>query len=571
MTSKYRLLFGLLAKNSLSGTSKKGRLPGLFVVALTTIPLVAIVCFMLHTLTKSAVARGIFPQAVTLVMASTQVITFFFAVHGILSTLYLSDDSQFLSSLPVSPTTVFFAKISVVYVKELIISAYVLLPSLLTMAITADAYGYKVFSAFYPLVLVITLLTPILPLALASIISMPLMYLSRYFKRRSAVGTVVILILLGCLFGLYFFVIPEISNTNSVIILSDSAVSAIVKVATIAYPDKVVVYTALGINAWVNFGISLGIYTGLIAFITLITKLFYAKAVSSQMETTKAQASKSKKMTKQSHLLTLLERDFKSIVRYPGLAVSSFLNVIISPIMLIVTYTLTDTDSYTVLLSTDDGGTIFIPMVQTGVAFLYAILLNAGINTTASLAFSRDSKAYYIMKHLPLNPKEFIEEKVVFANIVSVIGIAILTIIAGALMDIGIVNSLLFFVVLFIITSGVNAFSIYIDMLKPNLDWKDTSELQRGNSWILLPYLLCMAVAILIIVLACIFSATGPLFGEIGSYALFWGVTAGIALIVATAFNTLLFKRGVRLYEKMDDNKTGSKTKSTSYKGRFLK
>lgn len=572
--SKYRLLFGLLAKDFYKGTSSgKKKFVGIIVTGLSTLPLLIVICVMLYTLTKSAVGRGIFPQEVTLVVGSAQVITFFFAIHGILSTLYLSEDSQFLASLPVSPTTIFFAKISLVYLNELIISAYVLLPSLLTVALTASSAGYIVFPAFYALIPIIILLTPMLPLAIASVVSMPLMYLSRFFKRRSVVGTVVILILFGALFALYFLIVPEILDTSSVVNLSDGAVSAIVKISNVAYPDKVVIYTALGINPWVNLGISVGIYTGMISFIILISKLFYQKAVSAQAETTKSTITRHREQKRQSHVLALLERDFKSLVRYPGLALSSFMNVILSPIMLIVTYAFTDADTFTVLLSAEDSDTIIVQMVITGVAFLYSILLNTGINSTASLAFSRDGKAYYEMKHLPIKPSEIIAEKVIFANIVSAVGIVVLTVIVGAMMRVGVVNTLLFGVIMLIISSGINALSIYIDMLKPNLDWKDTSELQRGNMLILLPYLVCMAIAVVVIVISCIFSATAPIFGEIGSYALFWCITAGVAIAVAVIFNLLLFKRGYRLYEKMGENKVSPKRKNESYalKSGFLK
>ncbi len=572
--SKYRLLFGVLAKDFYKGTSSgKKKTAGIIVTGLSTLPLLIVICFMLYTLTKSAVGRGIFPQEVTLVVAATQVITFFFAIHGILSTLYFSEDSRFLASLPVSPTTIFFAKISLVYLNELIISTYVLLPSLLTVALTAKSAGYIVFPAFYLLIPIIILLTPVLPLAIASVVSMPLMYLSRFFKRRSVVGTVVILILFGALFALYFLVIPEMMDTNNVVNLSDGAVSAIVKISNIAYPDKVVIYTALGINAWVNFGISVGIYSGMIAFIVLVSKLFYQKAVAAQAETSKSAFTRRSEQKRQSHLIALLERDFKSLVRYPGLALSSFMNVILSPIMLIVTYAFTDDDTYTLLLSAEDSDTIILPMVITGVAFLYSILLNTGINSTASLAFSRDGKAYYEMKHLPIKPSEIIAEKVIFSNIVSAVGIVVLTIIVGAMMRVGAVNTLLFGVIMLIMSSGINALSIYIDMLKPNLDWKDTSELQRGNMLILLPYLVCMVIAVVVVVVSCVFSATAPLFGVVGSYALFWCITAGTAITVAVIFNLLLFKRGNKLYEKMGENKIYSKRKneSNALKSGFLK
>lgn len=560
--SKYLLVFKLLLKNQYSVRREGKKIISPIVGTLSTLPLMAVICVMLYTITQTAVQKGIFPHEVTLIIASAQVITFFFAVHGVLSTLYLSDDAGFLSSLPVSPTVVYFAKISVVYVNELIISTYVLLPSLLTVALTASAHGYYVFPAFYPLILPIILLTPLLPLAVASIVSMPLMYLSKFFKKRSVVGTVVLLILFCALFAIYFVTFPEIANTENLTNLSSGTISAIVRIANIAYPDKVVVYFSLGINPWANLGIAIGIYGGLILLITLISKAFYARAVSAQIETSKKNSAKSKKLTRQSHISALLERDFKSLVRYPGLALSSFMNVILSPIMLVVTYLATDSDSYTILLSAEESGNILVPLVQTGVAFLYSILLNSGINASATLAFSRDGKTYYLMKHLPVKPNEIIFEKVLFANIVSAVGVVLLTIIAGTVMKVGAVNALLFGLVMLIISTGTNAFSIYIDMRKPNLDWKDTSELQRGNMLILVPYLVCTALAIFIIVIASVFSAMEPIFGEIGTYALFWGLTAVIALIISVAFNLLLFKKGESLYEKMDDNKTAPKNRN---------
>ncbi len=560
--NKFLLLFKFLAKNYFGTTvGKKHKVPNLVLAGLFTSPLLVLICMMLGTLTPLAMQNNVFPHVVTVVVLSAQALSFFFAVQGILSTLYLSDDNAFLSSLPIKPTTLYFAKISVVYVNELIIAAYVLLPALLTMSITASISGYYVFPAFYPLILLIILLTPILPLALASVLSMPIMYLSRFFKRRAAIGTVTTLILFAVLFGFYFAIVPQFSDSNSIEGLSENAVSIIVKVANVGYPDKVLIYASLGINSLANFGITAAIYVGLIALITMMTKAFYGKAVAAQLETRSGKSSHKSNFRKNTHIAALLERDFKSLVRYPGLALTSFLNAVIAPVVLIVAFKFSDPEAYSIMLSPEEKENLIVPMIQTGVAFLYSMLLNSATNMSAVLAFSRDGNAYYVMKQLPIKSKEFIAEKILFANIVSAVGIVVLAIIVGAFMETGAVNALLFGLAMMIFTSGINALSVLIDMKRPNLDWKDTSELQMSNILLAIPFLICFVVAVAIVLLACTFAATEPLIGYVGSYAAFWGTVIAISLLVAGIFNVLLFKKGEILYDRMDENKYKTKEK----------
>ena len=120
-------------------------------------------------------------------------------INKVTDALYFSADNQILLTLPVQGNRVFLSKIIVFCVSELARNCFSLWPLLL-------AYGmsYGMAWYFYPWTIVVMVLLSILPVALASVISIPFIYIKAFLRRFPFVQSVTFLAALIALTALIF-------------------------------------------------------------------------------------------------------------------------------------------------------------------------------------------------------------------------------------------------------------------------------------------------------------------------------------------------------------------------------
>lgn len=176
----------------------KRKLPQSTVMILSMLPLVVLICVMLGFAAAQLTTRYSAMTLLNAILSAVQLFILFMMMPSVLGTLYSAEDGAFLSSLPVSPTAVFFAKLLLVYIGALKTAAVFLLPTLLTVSVTYAAFGNPMFYGFFPLIAVIILAAPLLPLFIVVLFSMPVMWIGTYLKGRSVVKT---------LFSLFFYIV----------------------------------------------------------------------------------------------------------------------------------------------------------------------------------------------------------------------------------------------------------------------------------------------------------------------------------------------------------------------------
>ncbi len=564
---RYRLILTLLLKNSwrlpVGGKGgKNGKLSQALIMSLSLLPLLVLLCVMLSYVGLLASDMGIFAELVCCVVASSQLFVLFFAAQSTVSLLYLAEDNAFLSALPARPSEVFFAKLTQIYLSEIAITSYVLLPALLSMSITSAVSGYSIFPLFYVMIPFIILLSPALPLSLVVVLSLPLMWIAKFFKRRAAMGTVVSILLFAVLFALYFAVIPNIGSVYEMTALSTAAVDTMKTISNVVYPTKALVNFALGIETAKYFGISSGIYVGLFLTILGLSSVFYKKAGAAQLETLQTDNKKdTAKYKSRGKILSLLAVDFKMLVRFPGLAISNFMGAILAPIMLAVLFLMSGDAYAEIVPSFDNTVPVNDKLIMVGFSMFYSFILNMGINSSAAMAYTREGGKFFILKHLPVSPMTSIKEKLLFADIVSLVGAVFLTVIVIVLAKVGVVNGLLYFISMLVFSNGFNAMSIYLDMRRPNLDWKITSEIQRNNYHMFIPFALAFVLGIVELVIASVLATTEILFGAVGATGIFWLVLLLFAAVFSGVTTYFLFDKGPKLFDIMGERQVSNAVK----------
>lgn len=500
-------------------------------------------------------------------ITAIQMMCLFLMLPSILSSLYSSNDIPLLNSLPLRPTSVFFAKFTLVYVNALKFAGAVIASLLLAVTITFNVVNKTMFYGFYPLILLIVPTVPLLPLFIVTLFSMPIVFIGSYFKGKSTLKTIFTLlaytvIIVVYVVGIYF------ANTSSSnleeIALSQGALAGMSTLANVMYPNKVLIEFCCGIDAGKNFGIWLGITVGMIAVMVLLSLLFYRRINVKRLES--QQDSDSKKTTlKQGKIIpTLMKRDVKMIMRNSKIAMPSLVNFVMAPVFIAMMFFVMRTNN-----ANDTGEGIppfMLEMMNIGFAMMYGMIFLGGANTLAAMAYTREGSSFFASKALPIRAKDSIISKLLLACLVSAIVLVPIMILMVALMKIGIVETLISAVDIMLVVAGVSGLNIIFDMLKGNQYWKDATELRsasKANYYQIISAFIAIIPAIAIFGVGITLSVFVESLGEFAVKAIFFACATIISAIICVVGLAVLKSLGERYYEKIGAKKPVSSPKNT--------
>ncbi|MCM1289745.1 MAG: hypothetical protein NC132_04465 [Corallococcus sp.] len=149
---------------------------------------------------------------ITVIFTVIQLMSLVSCIVGLTETLYLSKDNAVLLTLPVGHAGVFLSKLIVYFIFELKRNLTFTVPMYLAYGITGGAVWY-----FYPWLIVCFFLFSLLPVALASIISIPALFVGNFVRRyrwlQLALTTVVTVLAVW----LFFVVIGKIPQNINLI------------------------------------------------------------------------------------------------------------------------------------------------------------------------------------------------------------------------------------------------------------------------------------------------------------------------------------------------------------------
>lgn len=560
----FLIVFKTLFRNSNSRTEDaegKKKIPSGLKVLLSFLPLVALICIMVAFLAVNLKSVGEFSLLVVAIVAATQLLVMFLSMFSIVTTLYGAKDTPFLNTLPLRPTSVFFAKFAMTYVNALELSTAVILPTSLTSAIAFNVASKSMFYGFYPLLLLILLVAPILPLFIVSVLSMPLVWLGSYFKGKPTLKSVLVIIFYVVLMCGYM-VLVFYMNTRGFgqeggVEMSQGTFASLSVLANVFYPDKVLVNYCLGIQAGKNFGISAAITVGMIAVMLLLSALFYKRINSKATENSQSTESKTATLKQSNIVASIMKRDFTSIMRNSALAMTSFANLLMAPIFIVVMYFITNFKS-----GADEGMTPFMSeMMGIGFVVMYSMIFLAGANMIATMAYTREGKSFFASKTLPINPKDSIKAKLLLSVIVPSVLLVPIMLIALLLYKIDIVSTLLVGIDTLMMITGICSMSILFDMKKGNQHWEQVAEIKNSsqNTYQLISAFASIVPAIIVFVLGIVLASCEDVLGVVIAKVIFWAVATVFSVVVLIVGLCLLKAYGLKWYEFIGENKPKKK------------
>ncbi len=558
----YILVFKTLFRNQNAGrisSTAQRKLSQNVLTLLCMLPLAVLICIVLGFIATIIPDAESLALIVNAVVSCVQMFALFVTMFTVMNTLYNSPDTPFLNTLPVSHTSVFFAKFTIVYLNTLALMASILLPSLLTLAIVYAALGKVMFYGFFALVFVVILVAPILPLFVITLFSMPISYVGTFFKGKAVLKTVLsllfyILIMVGYLLLVFFLGSGEKQSGIGSVQMGGTAIAGLGIFAKVMYPNKVLINFSLGLNAGVSFGISLAITVGMLGIMILLAMLFYRRINERRLETNK-ETSHGAVTYKQSNLLTsLMKKDFKNILRNSYLAMSCLANTLLCPIITAVMFFVSDMQN-----PSEQTPEYLNSMLKLSFVVMYTLIFLGGTNMMAGLAYTRDGRSFYLSKSLPISPRDSIRAKFVLALIPPAAVLLVQIIIAAALYRIDIVNILLFTVCSALVIVGATALHIYCDMRFGNVNWntrQDLKQASQGNKGSLLVIFGVAAIGVIALVGGMVLSNYAKLLGgEVAVLSIYWSILFALALATCITGLLVLRYKAEAYYDQIGERK----------------
>lgn len=429
-----------------------------------------------------------------LIILVTQIIAFVMSLGGMINTLYNSKDNELLMCLPASHNQVFIAKLFVMYVSEFISNLMYFLPIFLSFGLIA-----KMSTAYYLLLPMFLLVLPIMPMAVAAFVSIPVNKLVHFIKERLYLS--ITLVLLMCGVGIYLYM-NVITNIFVQVNLVGNQVNTLIKINKwlVDFGEINILFTKVaesmnGNYTYIVLPILIVSSFALFYLATLLVKPFYFKMVMKSHET-RLVAGKKSKIKDETVLKSLVRKEFYTTFRTPGYVFQYFIYTLLMPLIVFVY------DKLLVSITVSSVGEVMI-----GGAHILVLSILALLSCTISAsAISREGGTYYLMKTTPVSFKRQVTAKLLFNFIIVFAALLITMVTSLLLIDIKPFYIVISTIIVTFLSIGQICWNFDMDLRNPTLDWYDSGEISSiskntANS-IILSLVISVVVAYIVFLFA---------------------------------------------------------------------
>lgn len=341
-------------------------------------------------------------ELLAILLVAMQIVSLFFAVSNIISNLYFSKDNQLLMCLPATSNQLFISKLLLVYLQEIVNNAVVSLPIFISIGIIGGG-GIQ----YYLCIPLFLMILPLLPIVLASFISIPIMLIMRFLKKHTILSIVTIVLLVAAVFTGYMVLIANIAESFDI---AYKQIETVIKINTFVkdFGSKLFIYYQLGnsmftFTSWWWILIYLVMCSILVFFTIIFTRYYYFKTATMLFESNVIKV-KDKKYNHRSPFMSLLFKEIYCIFRSPGAVFEYFLFTLLMP-FIVVAY-----DKLLMSITVNEAGTNMIAGSHVMVVAIMALLSNI----VSASTISRDGGSFYISKIVPVNYYKQIFAKLAF-------------------------------------------------------------------------------------------------------------------------------------------------------------
>lgn len=492
----------------------------------------------------------------TFACLTASVLVLVFGFTAVISTFYFANDLSILVPLPLRPGTIVLSRFAVIAVGE-----YAAV--LLAMGPAAAAYALLVGGDlwYWLAVALVALLLPVIPLAAAALVALPVM---RFINRRHR-DLLLVLFSVAFTAGVLAF---QIGFMNSAAVREDPALylqqvlsGRIDLVAALgrAFPPSVWATRVIaGGGAATRLGALALLLASTAAAVGVLAlagdRLFYAGLIGSgelarrrrRVARAAAREAARRRLVRGGVLRALFWREWRLFMRVPLYVMNGFTGSLLVPILFVFGFRGMMTDPEMVMLleaikATGNAG-FFMTLAVAGLTVMVTAL-----NSVASSAVSREGRYLWISKVIPVPPERLVQAKLLFAYAAAAVSAApVLAIFAVALRmtPARVAQAAL----LTVLGSAVLVLvGLLVDLARPYPNWTNPQHAVKSNLNVIIPLPVVFGLEAALALMALRLTRS-----------LGWGehaVVAALALVLA-ALAVLLYRltvsAGRRLYERLE-------------------
>ena len=409
-------------------------------------------------------------EFLAIVLLALQLVSLIFGIGSVITNLYLSKDNELLMGLPITPNQLFMSKILLIYFRELSITSVLAIPLFLSFGILGN-----MGLSFYLCIPIYIIILPLLPIVVASFLSIPVMMVLKFLKKHMYLSVTLLLIAVLAILNVYLNLLGKIAGGFDI---ASKQIETIIQVnsAVLRIGGSLSLYKQLG-SAMVTFDswgwifiYFVGCQAVMILTILFIRPLYFKTAMTNLENTFKVKAKKEYREIKP--FVSLLLKEIKCVFRSPGNVFEYFLFTLLMPFIVL---------SYDKLLLTITVNQVGQNMIAGSHLMIVAILAMLS-NIISASSISRDGGNFYISKIVPINYYTQIGAKFVF-NAIFTVGAILITMCISFIYQNPVQVILGTFAVIFAAIGHI-AMSLDMDIKTPILNYQgneDNSAMQKNT------------------------------------------------------------------------------------------
>ncbi len=458
--------------------------------------------------TQGGINAGVHEEILYLFLAISQFVVMFFGSAAVLNYLYFSKDNMLLSTLPIRPISIFSAKYMMAYVSEYLICLLMSLPMLITYGVVSTKMGISISWSFYVYAVLSTFLLPVIPLLVASIISIPLMYIVSFLRKRAVGNAIVVTVVSLAVLAIYMGFIGSVSgmqqsvDENNMVVFSQETIALILKAKKFTVFNFNLANALLAQKSILNFIIYIVELIAAFGIAALLSAVFYNKGMRITVEGSgSTSAKKQGQISYASGTFTrsFVKKEIKTIVNSPQMLVSSLMGVVMLPLFSVL-FGKTN-------FGGDESGFGADFFVTGLIMYMTTILMGAG-NIVALVGFSMEGKNLYLLKTLPIKAKDIIKPKLIVSNSIGcILSLSAAVSITLSIPSHNILVGLGVLVVMILGSIGMTSMCLFNDLKAPNLTFKNVTELTKNNRRTVKPMLIGLCIGLYYLVLGIIMAS----------------------------------------------------------------
>ncbi|MGI6113273.1 MAG: putative ABC transporter permease subunit [Mahellales bacterium] len=545
----------VLLKNGMnlgSGSKKRSsRLGFMGILVICFIPLISMLAGFVANVYDALAGIGQAGVIITSGIGVSALVIFVFGIFYVINVFYFSEDVENLLPLPLKPFHILGAKFTVVTLYEYITAGMILWPIFIVFGIKSGAGPlYYIHAAL------VFLVVPVIPLTVASIITMVIMRFTNLFRNKDMFKMIAGILAIAFGVGINVIIQRTVVRQADMAQLQDLLVggeNSLMTITSRIFPGSNWAAQGLVNSHTLGGALNLLLFIGIsvlsfLLFLYLGEKLYFKGVIGLSQTASKREVLTSDQLERismyRSPTWSYAVKELRILFRTP----IYFLNCVLINFLLPIFFIIPMASQQQGIEGMQNALSGYLKGGQvTGMALgiiFGALLFFGSFNGITSTAISREGHGMFVNKFIPLSYRQQILGKVIPGVLMGGAGMVMVVVIGAVILKLPAYLAIMA-IPLGLMAVFFSAFTgMLLDIRNPKLNWDSEQQAVKQNLNVLLNMVICIVAAAATVFIVYI--------SNMGLWTAFVVLLAGYIIINMLLYR-LLMNRGVRLIGQLED------------------